>query len=108
MSVKVKIKQFMLIFLGENVTTWIHSLRFYYLILANKNQEIEIQLLRLLDLSNKVAIDIGANSANWTVPLAKAVGKSGKVFAFEADPYYAIATEKTLKLFGVKNVTFFP
>jgi len=54
-----------------------------------------------------VAVDVGANGANWTLPLARRVGAAGRVFAFEADPYYARVTERTLALLGAPNVEFF-
>ena len=104
---KTKIKQFLITFLGQEISTWIHAVRFYYLVKTQSYYEIEIELLNKLNLANKVAIDIGANSANWTIPMANSVGVSGKIFAFEADPYYALATQKTIKLFDKKNVFFF-
>jgi FkbM family methyltransferase len=55
-----------------------------------------------------VVIDIGANSADWTWRLSKQVSNSGRVFAFEVDPYYAEVTRKVIRLLRLKNVTFFP
>ena len=43
-----------------------------------------------------VAIDVGANLGEWTVPLARAVGASGRVFAYEPAPLSAKALEATL------------
>jgi FkbM family methyltransferase len=44
-----------------------------------------------------VAIDIGANLGEWTVPLARAVGAGGQVFACEPAPMAAKALEATLR-----------
>ena len=44
-----------------------------------------------------VAIDIGANLGEWTVPLARAVGAGGQVFACEPAPLAAKALEATLR-----------
>jgi len=43
-----------------------------------------------------VAIDVGANLGEWTVPLARAVGASGLVLACEPAPLTAKALEATL------------
>jgi len=43
-----------------------------------------------------VAIDIGANLGEWTVPLARAVGAGGQVLACEPAPLAAKALEATL------------
>ena len=54
-----------------------------------------------------VVVDIGANGADWTLALSRQVGRTGRVYAFEADPYYAQVTGKTIAMLGLKNVTFF-
>jgi FkbM family methyltransferase len=48
-------------------------------------------------------LDIGAHAGNWTVALSRMVPQ-GKVFAFEALPYYAKVLRATLRLLGRKNV----
>jgi len=45
-----------------------------------------------------VAIDAGANLGEWTLPMAQAVGPTGRVFAFEPVPYLAQAIDKTLRI----------
>jgi FkbM family methyltransferase len=44
----------------------------------------------------RVAVDIGANLGEWTVPLARRVGPSGRVLAIEPAPRAATALDKTL------------
>ena len=46
--------------------------------------------------SGAVAVDIGANLGEWTVPLARAVGAAGHVLAAEPAPRSAAALEATL------------
>jgi FkbM family methyltransferase len=43
-----------------------------------------------------VAIDVGANLGEWTVPLARSVGAAGRVIAIEPAPRSAAALEATL------------
>jgi FkbM family methyltransferase len=45
---------------------------------------------------NSVAVDIGANLGEWTIPLARAVGAAGRVLAAEPAPRSAAALEATL------------
>jgi len=102
-----KIKQFLRNLLGDEIATWIHATRFYFLN-KTKQKEIDLCLIPLLVHEGDVVIDIGANGADWTQVLSRQVGKSGKVYAFEADPYYAEVTRKIIVLLGLRNVTFFP
>jgi FkbM family methyltransferase len=48
-------------------------------------------------------MDVGANLGDWTLPMAKAVGPSGRVFAFEPVPFVAQSVKKTLKINGFAN-----
>lgn len=51
-----------------------------------------------------VCLDIGVHGGSWTYPLAKRVGPSGYVHAFEAFPYYAKTLERALWLRRLGNV----
>ena len=92
---------------GEGGLEWIHALRFVYLIKKGKNREPEMNIISLCLMKGEVAVDAGANGANWTYHLSKAVGLEGQVYAFEIDPYYAKVTKKTIKLLSLKNTIIF-
>jgi len=102
-----KIKSLLLSLLGKKITACIQAFRFIYLIRKNKNIDPEIQLLPQLLKEGDVAVDIGANGADWTYFLHQNIGKTGLVYAFEADPYYALATEVSIKLMRLKRISFF-
>lgn len=50
-----------------------------------------------------VLLDVGAHAGSWTVPLSRMVPR-GRVFAFEALPYYARVLRATLRVLGRRNV----
>lgn len=104
-----KYKQVLRELLGDNIATWLHAARFAYLLSATKKlySEVDMLLIENFQLKSSIVIDVGANSANWTKVLSKQVGEHGKVYAFEADPYYATVTEKVIKILGISNVMYF-
>lgn len=93
--------------LSNNAMAYIQALRFIYL-LKKTTPDPEVQLLHHLLQNGDTAVDIGANGANWTYYLHQHVGNNGIVFAFEADPYYAVATELAINLLRLKGIHFFP
>jgi len=108
MRYTARIKQILRFVLGDRIATWLHALRLCWLVLNAKTQEAEMTFIPWFVREGNVVIDIGASGANWTLPLSRQVGSTGRVYAFEADPYYAEVTAKMLFLLGLENVTFFP
>lgn len=102
------IKTWMISHFGDNATSTLHAYRMVWLIMRRKGFEPEIDLLRRFVGKGDVVVDIGANGADWTSQLSKQVTNFGKVFAFEADPYYAMVTGKVIRILGLSNVVFFP
>jgi precorrin-6B methylase 2 len=92
--------------LGDRVSTWVHAVRLSWLAMRPQQEQIDMDLVTRLTRPSSIAVDVGANGANWTMVLSRNVGRSGKVFAFEADPYYAEVTRKTIALLHLKNVEF--
>lgn len=89
------------------VLAWLHGFRFAWL-RGRMKQDPETRLLPGLLSAGDVAVDVGANGANWTWFLSRAVGPAGRVLAFEADPYYARATACAIRIMRLHNVTFLP
>jgi FkbM family methyltransferase len=102
-------KQMMRKLLGNGLATWVHAGRFAYLLCFTQQlyTEADMQSIEHFPLIDTVVVDVGANSANWTTILSRKVGKKGRVYAFEADPYYAEVTHKTVRILGLTNVCFF-
>ena len=93
--------------IGNRSAAFFHAFRFIYLILMKRNMDPELSLLRSMLKTGDIAVDVGANSGNWTYKLFKHVGCQGEVYSFEADPYYALATHYTIKLMHMTSVHFF-
>lgn len=102
------IKTLLIRLFGTKITAFIQAIRFVYLIKKSKMNDPEIKFLKHFLSPGTVAIDIGANGADWTYQLYKNVGSKGQIYAFEANPYYALATGLTIKLLNLKNVMLFP
>ena len=83
----------------------------HYLRHAIKNEDADEsafigQILTVLNRDD-VAFDVGANVGLHTVFMAKKVGASGRVFAFEPEHIGARTLVENLKLNGLDNVTLF-
>ncbi|MDF1859079.1 MAG: FkbM family methyltransferase [Verrucomicrobiales bacterium] len=104
----VKVKTALLRLMGEDLLAYIQGVRFYFLLKKGIDFEPELKILPNLINEGDVVVDVGANGANWTFAMDQVVGKEGKVYAFEADPYYAKATKIASKLLGCASATVFP
>jgi len=100
-------KQFCMRYIPTEVLAWLHGRRFVRLVHKLK-QDPETAILNKLLKPGDVVIDVGANGANWTYFLSRAVGPEGRVLAFEADPYYARATGWAIRHMRLRNTTLFP
>lgn len=67
-----------------------------------------INLLSSLDLDGKICFDVGASYGYYSVALARAVGSSGRVFAFEPQPDTFARLVGTIHLNGASTVTALP
>jgi len=68
-------------------------------------ERYELSIFRKLLRKGMVVVDIGANVGLYTFEASRAVGKKGKVIAFEPDPYNFEVLSLRLKNWRFKNVT---
>lgn len=54
-------------------------------------------------LPGSTAIDAGANIGQWSLPMARLVGRSGRVYAFEPMPETSSSLRKTFRVNGLKH-----
>jgi FkbM family methyltransferase len=80
----------------------IRCLRYRY-----KTERLAIKTLMSLNLSGATVLDIGANKGIYSFWMAKAVGETGRVLAFEPQPEMRNYIERRKKNFGWQNVTAF-
>ncbi len=65
----------------------------------------EIRSILRLFKSEWVVFDVGANVGFWTVPMAKALGQSGRVHAFEPVPSNNLRLRENLRLNDLHGIT---
>jgi FkbM family methyltransferase len=72
--------------------------------LYGQYSESEVSMMRSFLRDGSIAIDVGANIGDLTVPLARAVGESGKVYAIESHPENFNILCANLALNSLRNV----
>ncbi|WP_441258987.1 FkbM family methyltransferase [Bradyrhizobium sp. 521_C7_N1_3] len=83
----------------EDAHFLVRCLRYRY-----RTEKLPLKTLMLLNLQGATVVDIGANKGIYCFWLARAVGQSGKVLAFEPQPEMINYIESRKKSFGLNNV----
>ena len=91
--------------LGKNGYRWFQYRAKVRDIDNNLVKEAEMDLLDSLIKPGDTVIDVGANFGYYAVPMAKLVGSSGKVFAFEPIPETAAVLRLVLSHYKLKQVS---
>lgn len=71
--------------------------------LYGQYSESEVSMMRSVLREGSVAIDVGANIGDLTVPLSTIVGESGRVYAIESHPQHFHVLCANLALNNIKN-----
>jgi len=71
--------------------------------LYGQYSESEVSLMRQFLREGSTAIDVGANIGDLTIPIARAVGPSGRVYAIESNPENFNVLCANLALNSLKN-----
>lgn len=80
----------------------------YLPLVQNKMEPACSRLLRLLNLEDRTAIDIGASYGYYAVLLSDIVGKNGRVYSFEPDSSSFVRLTHNLKVNNLSNVISLP
>jgi FkbM family methyltransferase len=75
---------------------------------SGKFESASIDLVKKLVKPGDVVLDIGANIGYYSVILAKAVGVTGKIFAFEPTHWYRTVLERNVEANKLQNITIVP
>jgi FkbM family methyltransferase len=70
--------------------------------------EPELDLIPLAVRPGDTVLDLGANYGYYTYPLSRAVGPSGRVYAFEPVPFTYATLALVTRFLGLRNVTLVP
>jgi FkbM family methyltransferase len=76
----------------------------YYIFIHGDYEPYETELLEKLTRPGMTVVDVGANMGFYTLNLAKRVGPTGRVYAFEPDPTNRMLLQRGIRLNGLKNV----
>lgn len=89
--------------IGERGYAWLQARTMARDIQAGRVREPELDLLAAVQPGDTV-IDVGANYGFWTEPMARAVGATGKVIAFEPVPFTVRTLRQVVRILGLANV----
>jgi FkbM family methyltransferase len=70
--------------------------------------EPELDLIPFAVRPGDTVLDVGANYGYYTYPLSRAVGPSGRVYAFEPVPFTYATLARVTRLLGLRNVVLVP
>lgn len=70
-----------------------------------KFEKFETELVKKEVKEGDIVLDVGANIGYYTLIFSKAVGRRGKVFAFEPEPNNFILLQKNVQINNLENVT---
>lgn len=69
-----------------------------------RTEKLQLQTLMRLDLSGATVLDIGANKGIYCFWMSRAVGRLGRVIAFEPQPEMNVAISRLKSIFKWRNM----
>ena len=99
-SVKLAASRFM----GDGSYSWLQALAMAWDVKRQSWAEPEMELIETCVNPGDWVLDVGAHYGMWTHRLDRAVGPSGRVFAFEPVPFTFSTLCKVSRLLGFNNV----
>lgn len=88
----------------REIAVGLHGAVWAYRSSGGRSDVPEMRFLDSFDLDGRVAVDVGAHAGNWALNLARRVGPSGLVLAYEALPHYGRALSLSIRLLRVRNI----
>lgn len=102
------LKRLLFPFLNERNYQFLQCLAKAWDIRRGSWSEPELDLIPFAVRSGESALDVGANYGLYSYHLSRAVGPSGRVYAFEPVPFTAATFRLVSKLLRFRNVEFVP
>jgi FkbM family methyltransferase len=90
--------------LGPTGYSWLQALAMAWDIRTGDWEEPEIGLIADVVRPGETAVDIGANYGSWSFHLDRAVGPTGRVYAFEPVPFTHAALRRVARLLRFRKV----
>ncbi len=100
----------------EKFRIFLHAILWQYRLKSNKFSDLDLFFSKFIinDINvfrhnlkkTDYVFDIGSHACTWSVALSKLV-PNGKVFAFEASPYYSKVSKLFISFLGIKNIKIF-
>jgi FkbM family methyltransferase len=97
------IKRVLAPFLPQGSYSYLHSLSMARDIRSGTFSEPELDLIPFAVRAGETVVDVGANFGLYTYHLSRAVGPSGKVYAFEPIPYTSATLRRVVRRLGIGN-----
>lgn len=102
------LKRLLFPFLNEKNYRWVQSLAKAWDIRTGNWSEPELELIPCAVEAGETVLDIGANYGLYAYHLSKAVGPSGRVYAFEPVPFTFASLQLVCAFLRLKNVHGIP
>jgi FkbM family methyltransferase len=102
------IKRFLRVWLNDDQLSQLKNREFRLRLVVGSHYEADVNVVLSFLAPGATAIDVGANIGQYTVPLARFVGSSGKVISVEPSPEMRRILQSNLRHYSLVNVIVVP